>query len=581
MENMKLKVEHLPTSIKEFFTPEEFAAIPEYEKKHLSSLRQNYEVLRSAGLSVEPPEFMLKKKKKKVVLDLSSDSDDSDSDWTPALEATPRSGERKKTTNVALCHPEMSKEKTKPKAVQVKNRQPWFPSKTAIEKEARHTYPLRRKRVTSYMSLHIPEDDEYLFCEECNIEYIGDCTEHGPLNILLDSQVPPDCLRGKDNDYCKKTLPPGLVIKTSNIPDAGLGVFALTSFPARTRFGPYGGKKEKNEQMAHDSGYCWQIFKDGRPSHFVDASDSSDSNWMRFVNCARCEDEQCVTAYQHKGEIYYRAHRDISAGTEILVYYGDSYARDLGIQVQRVGVVSKNSLTNMENNDCDIYPCQHCRVAFSKLSYLNTHLKYRHGGEGIVSRGLDAIDDTTVHSSSQSSNLHQKQITHIGKKPYKCDKCGKCFVKLGNLKEHHRIHTGEKPYKCHKCGTCFTQPSHLKGHHRIHTGEKPYKCDKCGKCFTVLGSLQRHHRIHTGEKPYKCDKCGKCFTELGTLQRHHRIHTGEKPYKCDKCGQCFTVLSNLQSHNRIHTGEKPYKCDKCGTCFTHNEQLSRHKRTHS
>lgn len=39
---------------------------------------------------------MLKKKKKKVVLDLPSDSDDSDSEWTPALEATPRSKTFKK-----------------------------------------------------------------------------------------------------------------------------------------------------------------------------------------------------------------------------------------------------------------------------------------------------------------------------------------------------------------------------------------------------------------------------------------------------------------------------------------------------
>lgn len=49
MESIKLNIGNVPTSIKEFFTPEEFAAIPEYEKKHLSSLRQNYEVLRSAG----------------------------------------------------------------------------------------------------------------------------------------------------------------------------------------------------------------------------------------------------------------------------------------------------------------------------------------------------------------------------------------------------------------------------------------------------------------------------------------------------------------------------------------------------
>ena len=62
-----------------------------------------------------------------------------------------------------------------------------------------------------------------------------------------------------------------------------------------------------------------KIYQNGKPSHFVDAKDSTHANWMRFVNCARSEDEQCLTAYQHEGEIYYRAHRDIVAGTELLV----------------------------------------------------------------------------------------------------------------------------------------------------------------------------------------------------------------------------------------------------------------------
>lgn len=62
-----------------------------------------------------------------------------------------------------------------------------------------------------------------------------------------------------------------------------------------------------------------QIHQDGKPSHYVDASNPCYSNWMRFVNCARCEDEQCLTAYQYQGEIYYRSHRPIAKGTELLV----------------------------------------------------------------------------------------------------------------------------------------------------------------------------------------------------------------------------------------------------------------------
>ena len=65
--------------------------------------------------------------------------------------------------------------------------------------------------------------------------------------------------------------------------------------------------------------YSLQVIQEGKTSHFIDASDPKESNWMRFVNCARSEEEQCVTAYQHQGEVYYRAHKDIHPGTELLV----------------------------------------------------------------------------------------------------------------------------------------------------------------------------------------------------------------------------------------------------------------------
>ena len=54
-------------------------------------------------------------------------------------------------------------------------------------------------------------------------------------------------------------MPQGLAIKKSNIEGAGLGVFATKFLPARTRFGPYVGKKEENEDVAHKSGYSWQV----------------------------------------------------------------------------------------------------------------------------------------------------------------------------------------------------------------------------------------------------------------------------------------------------------------------------------
>jgi hypothetical protein len=74
-----------------------------------------------------------------------------------------------------------------------------------------------------------------------------------------------------------------------------------------------------------------QVYANGTRSHFIDAQNTDKSNWMRFVNCASTEMEQNLTAYQHHGLIYYRSFRPITAGTELLVWYGADYGKELGI----------------------------------------------------------------------------------------------------------------------------------------------------------------------------------------------------------------------------------------------------------
>ena len=51
----------------------------------------------------------------------------------------------------------------------------------------------------------------------------------------------------------------------------------------------------------------------------MDAINPASSNWMRFINCARSEEEQNITAYQFEGEVFYRTHIDVTPGTELLV----------------------------------------------------------------------------------------------------------------------------------------------------------------------------------------------------------------------------------------------------------------------
>lgn len=72
-------------------------------------------------------------------------------------------------------------------------------------------------------------------------------------------------------------------------------------------------------------------------SYFIDGHDPAHSNWMRFVNCARNEDEQNMVAFQYHACIYYRTFKNIYPGTELLVWYGDHYAEELGIATDRGG----------------------------------------------------------------------------------------------------------------------------------------------------------------------------------------------------------------------------------------------------
>ena len=73
-------------------------------------------------------------------------------------------------------------------------------------------------------------------------------------NYLLFLQQPPGI-----TDRARKTLPQGLSIRNSSIPDAGEGVFAEQFIPKRTQFGPYEGEITDNHEEAHETGYAWQV----------------------------------------------------------------------------------------------------------------------------------------------------------------------------------------------------------------------------------------------------------------------------------------------------------------------------------
>ncbi|XP_060756765.1 histone-lysine N-methyltransferase PRDM7-like [Neoarius graeffei] len=62
---------------------------------------------------------------------------------------------------------------------------------------------------------------------------------------------------------------------------------------------------------------------------YIDAKREMHVNWMRYVNCARNEEEQNLVAFRYRGGILYRCCRPINIGQELLVWYEEEHTKEL------------------------------------------------------------------------------------------------------------------------------------------------------------------------------------------------------------------------------------------------------------
>ncbi|XP_052085114.1 histone-lysine N-methyltransferase PRDM9-like [Mytilus californianus] len=322
--------------IEQYFTKTQMASLSNYEKLRYRNMKKNYEMMVKMA---QKPTFMQRSKKKRRVKHV--DDTDSDEEWRPSSEKA------KKSANPPVFKLLKKTRKAKSEKIEQACTKEMSRPKDEENKEV-HRYPQRQLPRTNYMYLEVPDDDEFIYCEDCEREYEGDCPVH-PCIHIYDSKS-----TTKSEERAMETLPEGLSVKESRIPNAGLGVFADKTFPLRSRFGPYEGEVTTDPNKAHSTGYAWQIYDDGTTSHYIDANNKTKSNWMRYVNCARNEDEQNLIAYQYKGLIFYRSFKDIPQGTELLVWYGQDYGKDLGIDRVDIKSLMKPRYINGEGRYCTL-----------------------------------------------------------------------------------------------------------------------------------------------------------------------------------------------------------------------------------
>ncbi|XP_040012113.1 putative histone-lysine N-methyltransferase PRDM6 isoform X2 [Xiphias gladius] len=398
-------------------------------------------------------------------------------------------------------------------------------------------------------------------CDMCADNRNGECPMHGPLHSLrrlvgTSSSAAPVTL--PDVPDWLRDLPREVCLCTSTVPGLGYGICAAQRIPQGTWIGPFQGVPLLLDKLqsggVRNTRHLWEIYDaEGTLQHFIDGNDPSKSSWMRYIRCARHCGEQNMMVVQYRSCIFYRACMDIPRGTELLVWYNDSYTSFFGIPLQCIAqdenlnvpatVVeamtrqeslqsfSKNSKPSSSSSSSStpsttlmrsmVFPHSPCSRSFSLLDKVGVGVQSdsSFGQLGSKNQRVLASPTSTSQLSSEFSDWHL----------WKCGQCFKTFTQRILLQMHVCPQNPDRPYQCGHCSQSFSQPSELRNHVVTHSSDRPFKCGYCGRAFAGATTLNNHIRTHTGEKPFKCERCDRSFTQATQLSRHQRLPNECKP----------------------------------------------------
>lgn len=452
-----------------------------------------------------------------------------------------------------------------------------------------------QKLLDSVTSGENPEGDQGFCCEEC----LG----------LFQDQSDPEGLSGPSFilDYPVEvgvaqrsllTLPFGLTVGRSSVPNAGVGV--LNHGPALSpgmHFGPYEGDAASREDATQ---YCWETYKDKDQYEYIDGAKESTSNWMRYVNGARSREEANLLAVQYKGSILFHCCRSVQGGDELLVWPSNNILQHCSPHWRHTWTLKIHATVDpAPSAPSEVFLCSHCQLTFTTESFL-----LRHSDNCHLRPKVPEPPDQNADSEPAAES-----VVVLSDDSKTCGDCGKVFKQLPHLRRHQLcVHSNKRPYCCPHCRRSFSQASGLIRHqllHRKHRQDTPtsprtqpqlleasrpgketahlpetgseapreasqWNCSDCGKTFTNETSLKKHKTIvHRKLRPYVCTVCQKGFGQYSDLTRHLRCHTRwngqeanqddsqETSFDCDECSISFPSLELLQLHQNDHQSQLP------------------------
>ena len=260
------------------------------------------------------------------------------------------------------------------------------------------------------------------------------------------------------------------------------------------------------------------------------------------------------------------------------------------------------------------YTCVSCHSYYVKLTHAEYHVNTCHsrGSRGLITFTTDSSHETTKEDkpSKPKTTPMSKYSSCAKNSGYRCDDCGKAFMKHSSLVGHMKVHNPQQnknescvtpntalrhcadtSSSCRKCHLYYDGLSlnekveHLKqchGDQRLcnnkrrrceYCGDK-YMCQQCKTRFSYKEDLYEHISTNTDKKT--CQRiCTEDFGNVGNFQPCSNV--------CETCGRCFKSWNVLAKHQEDHEPftrgigtSRTYYCLPCETYFDQHDELVRH-----
>ncbi|XP_052073146.1 zinc finger protein 37-like [Mytilus californianus] len=162
-------------------------------------------------------------------------------------------------------------------------------------------------------------------------------------------------------------------------------------------------------------------------------------------------------------------------------------------------------------------------------------------------------EDESFHDSSSAITALNNTNDQPG---YICCFCGKNIKTKSGHRRHEISHSDndKKRRECHICNKKFVDNAHFLGHMHTHMGYKPYKCEKCKLQYTYKATYKRHLKVckTPTAKTFKCPMCPQIFERKDVLSDHMigKHKKGVDQYRCQICNKGFRYRSSKSKHNR-------------------------------